>query len=114
MSVSSVKTGLIRDELLVGNTAYDPIITGVGYLVVAGGAGGAGGADVSSNRMGGGGGAGGLRSTVSPTGGGGSTESALTLTRGTTYTVTVGAGGAGNVTVQVTEVQTVMTQYFLQ
>jgi hypothetical protein len=56
------------------------------YLVVAGGAGGA-------SDAGGGGGAGGLRSTVTATGGGGSLETALSL--GTsTYTVTVGAGGA--------------------
>jgi len=58
------------------------------YLVVAGGAGG--GADSA-----GGGGAGGLRSTVTATGGGGSLESALSLTGGTSYTVTVGAGGTG-------------------
>jgi hypothetical protein len=57
------------------------------YLVVAGG--GSGG-----SRIGGGGGAGGLRSTVTATGGGGSLESALSLASGTSYTVTVGAGGA--------------------
>ena len=55
----------------------------VDYLVVAGG----GGSDI------GGGGAGGLRSTVGATGGGGSLESALSLTAGTAYTITVGAGG---------------------
>jgi hypothetical protein len=59
------------------------------YLVVAGGGGG------GSNR-GGGGGGGGLRCTVGSTGGGGSLESALALTSGTGYTVTVGAGGAGS------------------
>ena len=58
----------------------------VDYLVVAGGGG--------SQREGGGG-AGGTRSTVTSTGGGGSLESALSLTSGTGYTVTVGAGGAG-------------------
>jgi hypothetical protein len=57
------------------------------YLVVAGGGGGGAG--------GGGGGAGGLRSTVTTTGGGGSLESALSLTAGTTFAVTVGSGGAG-------------------
>ena len=57
------------------------------YLVVAGGGGGAG-------WYGGGGGAGGLRSTAGVTGGGGSLESALSLSSGTGYTVTVGAGGA--------------------
>ena len=59
----------------------------VDYLVVAGG--GSGG-----SYAGGGGGAGGLRSTVTTTGGGGSLESALSLSSGTNYTVTVGAGGA--------------------
>ena len=60
------------------------------YLVVAGGGGG-------GSTVAGGGGAGGLRSTVTATGGGGSLESALSLTNGTNYTVTIGAGGtAGN------------------
>lgn len=59
------------------------------YLVVAGG--GAGG---HWQNSGGGGGAGGLRCTVGATGGGGSLESAVALTNGTAYTVTVGAGGA--------------------
>jgi hypothetical protein len=43
----------------------------------------------------GGGGAGGMRCTVTATGGGGSLPSALSVTKGTGYTVTVGAGGAG-------------------
>jgi hypothetical protein len=60
----------------------------VDYLVVAGGGAGGGGSS------GGGGGAGGLRSTVTATGGGGTLETALSLTAGTTYTATVGAGGA--------------------
>ena len=59
----------------------------MGYLVVAGG--GAGGPNH------GGGGAGGLRSTVTATGGGGTLETALEVTAGTNYTVTVGGGGAG-------------------
>jgi hypothetical protein len=63
------------------------------YLVVAGG--GSGNSTVSGNDGGGGGGgAGGLRSTVTATGGGGSLESALAVTSGTSYTITVGAGGA--------------------
>lgn len=57
------------------------------YLVIAGGGGG-------GNNNGGGGGAGGLRSTVTATGGGGSLESALSVASGTSYTITVGAGGA--------------------
>jgi len=62
-----------------------------GYLVVAGG-GGSG--DISNGA---GGGAGGLRSTVGATGGGGSLESAISMTSGVAYTITVGAGGAGTV-----------------
>ncbi len=59
----------------------------VDYLVVAGGGGASGG----------GGGGGGLRSTVTATGGGGTLENALSLSRATNYTVTVGAGGAGGI-----------------
>ena len=69
----------------------------VNYLVVAGGGGG-GGTGNGSNigyAGGGGGGAGGLRSTVTATGGGGTLESAVYFVSGTTYTVTVGAGGSG-------------------
>jgi hypothetical protein len=62
------------------------------YLVVAG-AGGGGGPGVSG---GGGGGAGGVRCTVGATGGGGSLETPLSLSSGSAYTVTVGAGGAAD------------------
>ena len=60
----------------------------VEYLVIAGGA-------SASGRYGGGGGAGGYRNSYSSetSGGGGTSESALTLSS-TTYTVTIGAGGA--------------------
>ena len=61
----------------------------VDYLVVAGGGGG-------GRYYAGAGGAGGMRSTVGATGGGGSLESALSLTAGTSYTVTVGAGGVAS------------------
>lgn len=60
----------------------------VDYLVVAGGGGGGG-------WLGGGAGAGGLRSTVTATGRGGSLEAALSMALNTSFTVTVGAGGAG-------------------
>jgi hypothetical protein len=56
------------------------------YLVVAGGGGG-------GAYIGAGGGAGGLRSTLDATGGGGAVESKLSLSP-TSYSVTVGAGGA--------------------
>ena len=68
------------------------------FLVVAGG--GAGGSDnygsgVGGNRGTGGGGAGGLRTSFGSTSGGGaSAETDLSLVAGTTYTITVGAGGA--------------------
>ena len=60
------------------------------YLVIAGG--GAGSGD-----RGGGGGAGGYRNSYASetSGGNSSSESALTLTGGTTYTITVGSGGSG-------------------
>ena len=62
------------------------------YLVVAGGGGGC------DNSIGGGGGAGGLRTSYGSTSGGGaSAETALTITAGPSYTVTVGAGG-GSIT----------------
>ena len=62
------------------------------FLVIAGG--GAGG----GSFRGGGGGAGGYRNSYSTesSGGGGSSETSLTLTPGTTYTITVGSGGSGS------------------
>ena len=62
----------------------------IDYLVIAGG--GAGGC----YAFGGGGGAGGYRSSFlsETSGGGGASEDALSLGTGT-YTVTIGAGGAG-------------------
>ena len=65
------------------------------FLVVAGGGGG-GGEPLSGAVGSGAGGAGGLRNSYGSvnTGGGASTESDLSLVSGTTYTMTVGAGGA--------------------
>jgi hypothetical protein len=61
------------------------------FLVIAGG--GGGGFD-----RGGGGGAGGYRNSYSTetSGGGGSSETSLTLSAGTVYTITVGGGGSGS------------------
>ena len=61
----------------------------VDFLVIAGG--GSGG-----NNYGGGGGAGGYRNSYNnePSGGNSSSETALTIAEGTSYTVTVGNGGA--------------------
>jgi hypothetical protein len=63
------------------------------FLVIAGG--GGGGHDEA-----GGGGAGGYRNSFGSetSGGGGSSETELTFTSGTVYTITVGAGGAGATT----------------
>jgi hypothetical protein len=63
------------------------------YLVIAGGAGGGG----AGGGSGGGGGAGGYRASYNSetSGGGGSSETALTVTPGIVYTITVGAGGSG-------------------
>ena len=71
------------------NTTYS-----VDFLVIAGG----GGGGTHSGGGGGGGGAGGYRASYNSeaSGGGGSSESSLTFTRGTVYTITVGAGGAGH------------------
>jgi hypothetical protein len=72
-------------------------LSNVEYLVVAGGGGGGKGLDYPVNNSTGGGGAGGYRSSVTgeSSGGGASAESKLSLTSGTGYTVTVGAGGSG-------------------
>lgn len=75
MAIRSLKTGVFSRSLLVGNAFYNPPIS-VDYLVVAGGAGG-------KNYAGGG--AGQVTSV-----------STASLTRSTSYTVTIGAGGALN------------------
>ena len=64
------------------------------FLVIAGGGGGGRGGNPSFS--GGAGGAGGYRNSYSTetSGGGGSSETSLSLSPGTVYTVTVGAGGA--------------------
>jgi hypothetical protein len=73
-----------------GTVALSPITYSADFLVIAGG--GSGG---YSNGCGGG--AGGYRNSylTETSGGGGSSEASLTLSQGTVYTVTVGAGGAG-------------------
>jgi len=66
------------------------------YLVVAGGGAGGGLGSQVADQACAGGGAGGLRSSITNTGGGCSAE-AVKLTEGMSFTVTVGAGGAANV-----------------
>jgi len=77
--VSALTTGNIT--LTGARKKFAAPLNEVHYLVVAGGGGG-------GSQVGGGGGAGGYRTSV-----GGS--SFLTLSENTSYTVTVGAGGAG-------------------
>jgi hypothetical protein len=67
------------------NSVTLPAFMTVDYLVIAGGGGG--------GRSGGGGGAGGYRTTTTTSGANSTAESALTIAKGTNYTVTVGAGG---------------------
>jgi hypothetical protein len=69
----------------------------VDFLVIAGGGGGGRPDSGSGTQGGGGGGAGGYRNSFGSeaSGGGGSSETELTFTIGTVYTVTVGAGGNG-------------------
>ncbi len=78
-----VYTGSAWENLGVSTFTMD-------YLVI--GAGGGGG-----SSYGGGGGAGGYRASYNSeaSGGGGSSETALTLTKGIDYLVSIGAGGAG-------------------
>ena len=80
-----------------GNQAIDPIQYSADFLVIAGG--GSGAICNGSNPGGGGGGAGGYRNSFNSesSGGGASAESSLTFNAGTTYTITVGAGGATKV-----------------
>jgi hypothetical protein len=91
-SANSIGTNLV----ISGLTATAPPLI-VSYLVVAGG--GGGGGSTTANTQGGGGGAGGLRTSYgSTTGGGGSSESSLSLSTSTSYSVTLGAGGSGGTT----------------
>lgn len=82
----------------IGLGSLAPAGTDVDFLVLAGG--GAGGHSPVSYvnvRSGGGGGAGGLRTSYGSTSGGGcSAEAPLSLISGTTYTITVGAGGTSS------------------
>jgi len=67
------------------------------FLVIAGGGGGALTGSGGLSYGGGGGGAGGYRTSAGTSGGGGSAEPQLTLGKGVSYTVTVGAGGASDI-----------------
>ncbi len=87
--IDSTRGWLVTDDGL--QSTVGPLTYSADFLVIAGGAGG--GFD-----QGGGGGAGGYRNSYSTesSGGGGSSETAITITPGTVYTITVGDGGAGS------------------
>ena len=78
-----------------GDQALDPLTYSADFLVIAGG--GGGGRDSAGSSVGSAGGAGGYRNSFSSetSGGGGSSETELTFTAGTAYTITIGAGGNG-------------------
>lgn len=93
----ATKGWLVKSAANETATALAPPTISVDYLVVAGGGGAGAGSNTSSSASGGGG-AGGLRTSYgSNSGGGASAESTLSLITSTNYTVTVGAGGAGQV-----------------
>jgi hypothetical protein len=85
--IDSTQGWLATSGINEGTDALSPATYSVDFLVIAGG--GSGGGYL------GGGGAGGYRNSYStePSGGGGPSETSLTFTIGTVYTVTVGAGG---------------------
>jgi hypothetical protein len=90
VTTSDGVNSLSRSFSITVNNSVPP--TSVDYLVVAGG--GSGGNGDTTGLGGGGGGAGGLRTSAGSSGGGNTAESALSITAGTNYTVTVGNGGA--------------------
>jgi hypothetical protein len=98
-SVNLVYIDSTRGWLVDGAVTFSPFNpppSTVEYLVVAGGGGGGNGSNVVHGS--GGGGAGGYRSNVTgeSSGGGASAEAIFNVTPSTSYTVTVGAGGASN------------------
>ena len=101
-STENATVRLIYQDATKGWTAgnLSPLATpyAVKYLVVAGGGASGGGASYGNSNGGGGGGGGGLRSNnTGDTSGGGnaaSNETSVTFQPNTSYTITVGAGGA--------------------
>ena len=82
---SGVSIGVGPPGSISGNTPIPPAPYTVNYLAVAGGGGGAGGYGNGGSGYGGGGG-----------GAGGLLQGTVGLTPGTSYTITVGTGGAGS------------------
>ena len=90
-TISSVETNTDGVVLAKGSTSATASID---YLVVAGGGGSAGGYQSA------GGGGGGLRTSYpGGSGGGGASETALLLSSGVNYTVTIGVGGAAGIAI---------------
>lgn len=87
---TAANTARFADRTIYFATAVSSVT--VNFLVVAGGGAGTSGYQVGSGP---GGGAGGLRSSTGTSGGGASAESALELTPGVAYPITIGAGGSG-------------------
>lgn len=95
ISYDSVNSKWVHSFTANGTFTPSENLTGVEYLVIAGGGGSGRG---QGGYPGGAGGAGGYRSSVAGenSGGGASAESALSLTASTGYAVTVGGGGAAS------------------
>ena len=93
--IGAAQTATLGDKIttFTSSGTFTPVVSAVDYLVVGGGGGGS-----SKSVSSGGGGAGGFRASWNneTSGGLGDSESTLSLTAGTTYTIIVGAGGAGS------------------
>jgi hypothetical protein len=90
--IDGTKGWLVTDDGLQSTVAA--LSYSADFLVIAGGGGGGGD---PAGHQGGGGGAGGYRNSYASetSGGGGSSETSLTFSVGTVYTITVGGGGTG-------------------
>jgi hypothetical protein len=92
-SAPSIKT--FSNNQWYGINLQDLNVVMVDYIIIAGG--GGGGAGYSGGGGGGGGGAGGYRSSISneSSGGGGLPENTFQAISNSSYSITIGAGGAG-------------------
>jgi len=91
--IDSTQGWLAYSGVNEGTDVFSPAPYSVDFLVIAGGGGGGGSNPGGAANAGGG--AGGYRNSYSTetSGGGGSSETELSFTPGTIYTITVGAGG---------------------
>jgi hypothetical protein len=95
--IDSTQGWIATSGINEGTDALEPETYSVNFLVIAGGGSGGNNASLAGGS---GGGAGGYRNSVTgeSSGGNSSAETPLTLEVGTTYTITVGAGGAAKAT----------------